>query len=88
MFCEAVQHRLRFCLGHFNCVKMATTTNKSRKGQVRQVGWVGDESHVVSGQGFPGEKVLVKRFVVMMQQSVPLSPMLGAKSSHIFMQSP
>jgi hypothetical protein len=23
VFCESVQHRLRFCLNHLNCVKMA-----------------------------------------------------------------
>jgi hypothetical protein len=23
VFCEGIQHRLRFCLDHINCVKMA-----------------------------------------------------------------
>jgi hypothetical protein len=36
----------------------------------------------------PGEKGSVKRCVVVMQQPVLLSPKFGAKSSHIFMQSP
>jgi hypothetical protein len=57
VFCEGSQHRLRFCLDHFICVKMATfqfylQSGKQRKvagGQVRRVEWVWDDSHVVSG---------------------------------------
>jgi hypothetical protein len=40
------------------------------------------------GQKFPGEKGSVRWCVVMMQQPVLLSPNFGAKSLHIFMQSP
>jgi hypothetical protein len=36
----------------------------------------------------PGEKVRMRRCVVVMQQSVLLSPKFGAKSSHIFTQLP
>jgi tRNA U34 2-thiouridine synthase MnmA/TrmU len=39
-------------------------------------------------QRFLGEKQSVKRFVVVMQQPVLLSPKLGAKSSNVFTQSP
>jgi hypothetical protein len=46
----------------------------------------GDDSHVVFGQKFPGEKGSEKRCVVMMQQPVLLSPKFRAKSLHIFMQ--
>jgi hypothetical protein len=56
--------------------------------QVRKVGCVGVDSHVVSGQKFHGEKWSVRRYVVVMQQPVLLSPKFGAKSSHIFTQSP
>jgi hypothetical protein len=30
VFCEGVQHLLRFCLNHFNCVKMAENRDKSQ----------------------------------------------------------
>jgi hypothetical protein len=45
----------------------------------RKVGWVGDNSHVVFGQKFPGEKGSVGRCVVMMQQPI----LLPSKSSNI-----
>jgi hypothetical protein len=53
----------------------------------RKVGWVGEDSCVVFGQKFPGEKGSVRRFIVVMQQQVILSPKFGAKSWHIFTQS-
>jgi hypothetical protein len=37
-----------------------------------KVGWVGDYSHVVFGQTFPGEKGSVRCCDVMMQQPVLL----------------
>jgi hypothetical protein len=48
---------------------------------------VGDDSRVVFDKKFPGEKGSVRPCVVVMQQPVLMSPKLGAKSSHIFMQS-
>jgi hypothetical protein len=42
----------------------------------------------VPGKKFPGGKGIVRRCVVVMQQPVLLSPKFGAKSSHIFTQSP
>jgi hypothetical protein len=45
---------------------------------------VGDDSHVVFGQKFTGEKESVRRCVVVMQQLVLLSSKFGAKSLHIF----
>jgi hypothetical protein len=54
----------------------------------RKVGWVVDDSHVVFGQKFSGEKGSVRQCVVVMQQPVFLSPMFRVKSSHILMQSP
>jgi hypothetical protein len=53
-----------------------------------KVRWVGDESHVVFGQIFPGEKGTVRSCVVVMQQRVLLSPKSGVKTSHIFTQWP
>jgi hypothetical protein len=41
VFCEAVQHLLRFCLNYLNCVKMAAFQRKAAGGQVRRVEWVG-----------------------------------------------
>jgi hypothetical protein len=55
-------------------------------GKDRKVEWVGDNSHVVFGQKFPGEKGTVRRCVIVMQQPVLLSPKFGAKPSHIFVQ--
>jgi hypothetical protein len=46
----------------------------------------GDDSHVVFGQKFPGEKGSKRRCVVVMQQPVLLLPKFWAKSSHIFKQ--
>jgi hypothetical protein len=53
-------------------------------GEARQLGWVGNDCHVVFGQKFPGGKGSVRRCVVMMQQPVLLSLKLHAESSHIF----
>jgi hypothetical protein len=54
MFCEGLQHRLRFRLDHLSGVKMAFQLNfqpgKQKKVagvQVRRVGWLRDDSHVV-----------------------------------------
>jgi hypothetical protein len=55
---------------------------KSSKGQVRGVGWVGDNSHVVFGQKFPGEKGSVRWCIVVVQQPLVLSPKFRAKSAH------
>jgi hypothetical protein len=55
-------------------------------GQVRQVWWVGEDSHVAFGNKFPGENRSVRECVVMMQQPVLLPPKFGAKFSHIFKQ--
>jgi hypothetical protein len=52
-----------------------------------KVGWMRKESHAVFGQKVTGEEGSV-RLVVMMQKPVLLSPKFGAKSSHIFTQSP
>jgi hypothetical protein len=45
---------------------------------------VGDDSRVVFGQKFPGEKESVRWCIVVNKQPVLLLP----KSSHIFTQSP
>jgi hypothetical protein len=63
--------------------------NKERSqgpSQASRVG--GGDSHAVFGKKFPGKKGSVRRCIVVMQQPVLLSPKFGAKSSHIFMQSP
>jgi hypothetical protein len=40
VFCEGVQHRLRFCLDHFNCVKMAAFQVYHQSGKQSKVEWV------------------------------------------------
>jgi hypothetical protein len=58
--CEGVQHRLRFYLDHISYAKIVVSsienTQKVEEGQVREVDWVLDESHVVSGTQFLGEE--------------------------------
>jgi hypothetical protein len=50
---------------------------------------VGDDSHVVFGLEFPGEKGSERRCNVVKQSwTAFLSRKFGAKSSHIFKQSP
>jgi hypothetical protein len=73
MFCVGVQHRLRFCLHHLNCVKMEETGKRCRD-QVRRVWSEGARVMLFL------EKGSVRRFIVMMLQPVLLSPKFGAKS--------
>jgi hypothetical protein len=37
VFCESVQHRLRFCLDHLSCVKMAAFQFYLQSGEQRKV---------------------------------------------------
>jgi hypothetical protein len=53
----------------------------------RKVGLVRDDSHVVFGQKFPGEKASARMCFVVMQQPVLLLPKFRAKSSYIFLHS-
>jgi hypothetical protein len=66
--------------GGLSVLSLIGETEKSRMG--------GNGSHFLFGQRFRGEKGSAKLCVVMMQQPVLLLPKLGAKSSHIFTQSP
>jgi hypothetical protein len=50
-----VLHCLRFCLNLHKCV-MTVFIFYLQSGKRRKVGWVGDDSHVVFGKKFPGEK--------------------------------
>jgi hypothetical protein len=56
VFSEGVQHRMPFYLDRLNCVKMAVFQFYLQSGKLRAVGWVGDDSHVIFGQKFNGEK--------------------------------
>jgi hypothetical protein len=49
VFCEGVQHRLRFYFDHLNCVKIAASQFYHQSAKQREVRWVGDDSHVVFG---------------------------------------
>jgi hypothetical protein len=75
VFFDGVQRRLRFCLDHLNCVKMAAFQFYLQSWKQRKV-------------GKRGEKGNVRLCIVLMQQPAPFSPKFGAKSSHIFTQSP
>jgi hypothetical protein len=92
VFFEAVQQRLRFCLNHLSCFEngdlsiFSYSVGETEKRRVE--GWMGDESHFVYGENFPGETESMRQCVVVTQEPVLLSPELGAKSSHIFTQSP
>jgi hypothetical protein len=43
-----------------------------QSGKQMEIGWVGDDSHVVFGQKFPGEKESVKWCIAVMKQPVLL----------------
>jgi hypothetical protein len=87
MFSEGAQHRLQFCLDRLICVKMLAFSFSFKWGN-RKVGWVRDDSHVVFGQKFRGEKGNVGWCVAVMQQPVLLLPKFETESSHIFKKSP
>jgi hypothetical protein len=55
VFCERVQHRLRFCLDHLICVKMAVFQFYLQSGKHRKVGW-GTTVLLFWSKKFPGEK--------------------------------
>jgi hypothetical protein len=89
VLCECVQHRLRFWLDHLICVKMSTFQFYVQSGKQGKIGCVGGvHSCCILVKKFPGEKGSVMRCFVVMLQPVRLSPKFGAKSSHIFTQSP
>jgi hypothetical protein len=70
VFYEGVQHCLPFYLNNLSCSKMAVFHSYLQSGKQRKVGWMGDNSNVMFGQKFPGEKVNVKWSVGMMQEPV------------------
>jgi hypothetical protein len=78
VFCKGIEHRLRFCLDHLSCIKMAAFQFYLQSGKQRKVGWLGVDSYVVFGQKFPSEKGSVRRYVVVMQQPALSSPKFGA----------
>jgi hypothetical protein len=61
--------------------------NRGKSKEPRQASRIGKERQSCC-QNFLGEKGSVRWCVVVKQQPVLLSPKFGAKSSHIFMQSP
>jgi hypothetical protein len=66
VFCEDIQHRLRFCLDYI-VSKWRPFSFIFNQGN-RKVGWLGNDSHVVFGKKKnPGEKGSVRRRVVVMQ---------------------
>jgi hypothetical protein len=68
------------------CSYLQSGKQKTRKGPNEASKVCGDDSHLAFCQKFPGEKVSVRRCVVVVQQPVPLLPKFGAKSSHILTQ--
>jgi hypothetical protein len=82
MFSEGVHSHLRFCLDHLSCVEMGPFSF-IYSWVNRELRWVGDDSYVIFGQKFSGEKLSARQYVVM-QEPVLLSSKFWAKSSHIF----
>jgi hypothetical protein len=70
IFFEGVPHRLCFCRDHFICIKMVSSVRETKLlgDQVRHVGWVGCDSHVVSGKKTSLLKRKCEKCAVMMQQ--------------------
>jgi hypothetical protein len=72
--CECAQYCLWFFLSHLSCVKwrylQSGKQRKVSKGQVRPVGWVGDDSHVIFSNEIPWWKKKCYCIVVMQQQVV------------------
>jgi hypothetical protein len=60
LFSEGIEHRLQFCLDHLNYVKKVAFQFFLQSGKQRKVEFVGDDSHVIFGQKFSGEKGSVK----------------------------
>jgi hypothetical protein len=83
MFCEGVQHQN----GDLSVSSSIMEIEKSLRGPslANRVG--GDESHVFLGQKIPSEKRSVSWCVVIMQQSLLLSPKFRVNPSHIFTKS-
>jgi hypothetical protein len=54
MFCEAVQHRLRFRLDDLGCVKMAVFQFYLQSTKQKKVRWMADGSYDVFAQTFTG----------------------------------
>jgi hypothetical protein len=53
---KGVQNRLRFCLDRLNYVKMSGKQKGDSGGQIRRVGRVGNDSHVVFGKTLSCER--------------------------------
>jgi hypothetical protein len=73
MFCEGVQSRLRFCLYHLSCVKMAASQFHLQSGKQRSRAVEGRQSYCF-WQKIPWWKRSARRCIVMMQQPVLLWP--------------
>jgi hypothetical protein len=92
VFCEGVQHGLRFYSDHLSCGKMANFQSWKEEEdagvQVRRVEWVGYNSYVLFGQNLSVEKERGETLRCRDATAKFLSPKFVANSSHIFMQSP
>jgi hypothetical protein len=67
------------------CVNMAAFPFYLHLGKQRKVGWVGNDSHVVFGQKFPGEKGSGDSVLSWCNNQF-LCSQSSWQSSHIFMQ--
>jgi hypothetical protein len=79
--------RVRFCLDHLNCVKMAAFQFCLQLTKQRKSGWVRTTHMLCFLRNVYGEKGSVRWCVVVMKKPVLLSPKFGAKSLHILTQS-
>jgi hypothetical protein len=56
VFCESVQHRLRFCLHDLDYVLNGDLSAIYSIGETEKRRVMGDDRHVIFGRKFPGEK--------------------------------
>jgi hypothetical protein len=78
MFCESVQHRLRFCPCHLNCIKMAAFQFCLQLGNREKKVWWGTTVMLFLVKYSLVKKGSVRGCVVLMQQQVLVSPKFGA----------
>jgi hypothetical protein len=78
VFCEGVQHRMRFCLDYLSCVKMAAFQLYLQSADRKTSGGWGATVMLFSGQNFSREKGSVRWRVVVRQQPILLSPKFRA----------
>jgi hypothetical protein len=73
LFCEAVQHRLQFCLDHLNCVKMTAFQFYLQSG-------VGDDNCIISDK----KNSVVRRCCLDATASSFVAKVRGEVFAHVY----